>query len=155
MNPTPTRILVGVDFSPTSLQAAAWARVVADAVGADIVLCHVVTPVTSLFPAAQAPVLAELLGSDEWERLPTLRMAEARKRLRAEARRLGMPEAEVDVHVGLPVEGLLTRATKSGADLVVVGAQGLTGDGNGRMGSVAERVVRHAAAPVTVVRSAR
>ena len=152
---SPTRILVGVDFSPASLLAAAWARDLADTAGADLVLCHVVTPVASLFLPAGAPVLEGLLSDEDWERLPSLRVAEGRQRLRNEARKLGVTEAEVDVHLGLPVEGLVTRAKKLRADLIVVGVEGLSGDGGGRMGSVAERVVRHASVPVTVVRAAR
>lgn len=152
---SPSRILVGIDFSDASLQAAAWARGLADSTGADLVLCHVVTPVSSLFPSTEVPALAELFGSEELEQLPGLRAAEARKRLRTEGRRLGITGAEVDVHVGLPAEGIVGRATKVDADMIVVAAQGLTGDAQGRIGSVAERVVRHASVPVAVVRAPR
>jgi nucleotide-binding universal stress UspA family protein len=148
----PALILVGIDFSEGARRAAAWAVALADGVGADLVLCHVMVPVDSLVPAGELPALAELLGEAEFDRLSVRRIDEARRRLRADARRLGALDAQLDVHFGSPAEGLVDQARRYGADLLVVGSAGLSSEGLERVGSVAERVVRSAASSVVVVK---
>jgi nucleotide-binding universal stress UspA family protein len=54
--------------------------------------------------------------------------------------------------IGTPYEEIVDEAEKRRADLVVVGTQGRSGIGRFLMGSTAERVCRHAACSVLVVR---
>jgi nucleotide-binding universal stress UspA family protein len=53
---------------------------------------------------------------------------------------------------GNPVDVIVRHAAKMNADLIVLGTQGRTGLPRALIGSVAERVVRHAHCPVLVVR---
>lgn len=65
-------------------------------------------------------------------------------------------EAGVDVVTsvvsGVPYERILDYVDDEGVDLVVMGTHGRTGLRHTLLGSVAERVVRHADVPVMVVR---
>lgn len=52
---------------------------------------------------------------------------------------------------GQPPEVIVSQASESGADLVVMGRQGQTGVGERLLGSVTERVLRHTGVPVLIV----
>jgi len=57
------------------------------------------------------------------------------------------------VEEGRPDEAIVKAAESAGADLIVVGSHGRTGLTKILLGSVAERVIGHAACPVLVVKS--
>lgn len=59
---------------------------------------------------------------------------------------------KVDVAGGAPVRIILDEATRLAADRIVVGSHGRTGLAHVLLGSVAERVVREASAPVFVIK---
>jgi nucleotide-binding universal stress UspA family protein len=59
----------------------------------------------------------------------------------------------VHVRIGRPAEELLDLARQVGADLIIVGSQGLTGVERLVLGSVSERVVREAGCTVEVARA--
>jgi nucleotide-binding universal stress UspA family protein len=61
-------------------------------------------------------------------------------------------EARLEVAIGDPAHEITDRATKQGADLIVLSYHGRTGAARLFIGSVAERVVRHAHCPVLVLR---
>jgi nucleotide-binding universal stress UspA family protein len=61
-------------------------------------------------------------------------------------------EFEILVEDGSPPAVIVRRAEERGADLLVVGDRGATGLSRTLLGSVAERVLRHAHCPVLVVR---
>jgi hypothetical protein len=58
----------------------------------------------------------------------------------------------MNCEVGHPVEEIIKRAEDLEADLIVVGTHGRAGFKRAMIGSVAERIVRHATCPVLVVR---
>jgi universal stress protein E len=62
-------------------------------------------------------------------------------------------QAEGRVEEGRPDEAIVKAAESAGADLIVVGSHGRTGLTKILLGSVAERVIGHAACPVLVVKS--
>jgi nucleotide-binding universal stress UspA family protein len=74
--------------------------------------------------------------------------------LRAIETRLGVP-AECVVRFGEPVREILTEADAFGADLVVMSTKAASGLSRVVLGSVAELVLRKAAAPVMLYRAAR
>jgi nucleotide-binding universal stress UspA family protein len=81
----------------------------------------------------------------------------ASKRLLAtwqeEARRMGAPDVRMVWSEGItPWYELVRRAEEYGHDLIVLGTHGRTGLKHAFIGSVAERVVRHASCPVLTVR---
>lgn len=64
-----------------------------------------------------------------------------------------LPAAEVDkrVEVGRAADVVCEQANRLGADLIVVGARGLSAGGRWLLGSVSDRVTHHAGRPVVVV----
>ena len=138
-----TRILVPLDFSPTSLAALDYSARLARQFGAALRLVHVVEPPS--FPNAFAD--GNLASCNE------AIARRARTRLVALARRRTSPLLPVtpEVRVGKPWWEIVSAARESGADLIVIATHGRTGWRHAVLGSNAERVVRHASCPVLVV----
>ena len=59
---------------------------------------------------------------------------------------------EVQVTTGDPADAIVSEAAQLGADLIVMGTHGRTGLQHVLLGSVAEKVVRHASCPVLTIR---
>jgi len=138
-----SRIVVGVDGSDRSLEALRWAARQASLTGAQL---HVVTG--WFYPEFPTPfgIVPELP-------LPPDPMAEARRRLdKAVAAVLGVQpnlDLRVEVVSGSPSAVLLAAA--EGADLLVVGSQGMGRFEALLLGSVCERCVRRSTCPVVVI----
>jgi nucleotide-binding universal stress UspA family protein len=136
-----TRIVVGVDGSPSSRAALEWAVRQAALTGA------VVEAVTAWhFPATAFggyPVVAELNWQENAQVIQDLAVKEA----------LGDDASELVRRVaqGHPVTVLLDAAAD--ADLLVVGSRGHGGFTGMLLGSVSEHVVAHAPCAVVVVKS--
>jgi nucleotide-binding universal stress UspA family protein len=148
--PAVTRVLVPVDFSPSSRAALEYAAFVADAFGATVVVLHVWEPPGYVGPDTLAllPVAAAQPGWEE-TRGEVLREVEAfLGPAGARPRRL-----EVRVEAGEPSDVILAAAAKGGADLVVIGTHGRTGLTRLLLGSVAEAVLRRAPCPVLTLRT--
>ncbi len=141
-------ILVTTDFSDESSQALPLAQSVAKSFGARLTLIHVVEK----FP------IDALLGR-EWTRETTEQVMElARVRLTELANRLressGMA-TDIVVRFGKPFDEIVRCAKELDASMIVVATHGYTGLKHAYLGSVAERVVRHAHCPVLVVRNTK
>jgi nucleotide-binding universal stress UspA family protein len=140
-------ILVPTDFSKSSLNALRYAAAFSRQTGATLILAHVVP--LKLFPIDYFITPAP----DEDENL--LRQAKAREKLEewaAEiARETGVATRPV-VAVGSAVEEICAMATREKADLVIIATHGASSMRAALIGSVAERVIRHATRPVLVVR---
>jgi universal stress protein A len=140
------RILVPIDFSPDSLAALAYARALAVRTGAELLLLHVVDQ-TYLAGAPELslanPAFAQFLN-EEWRtaREQTERLGAALRQLRCRSM----------VKRGAPWQVIVDTAKRSGADLIVMATHGRTGLAHVLIGSVAERVVRHAHCAVLTVR---
>ena len=140
------RLLVPTDFSPTAEIALQYAIDLAP-VGASIHVIHVVddTGLLAAYPEGMyvdfAAVRADLV-------------AEARRRLDAEVRKLAADQATVttEVFVGRPVAAIGEAAKARKADLIVMGTHGRGAFAHLMLGSVAERVLRTAPCPVLAVR---
>lgn len=137
------RILVPVDFSPSSERALALAR--QNFPGAQLRLMHVldaravaVPDLTTggLSPVTPAVDLQRELGHVDEDAL----IAMARE------------GEEYALLAGEPVHAILQAAMDWNADLVVMGTHGRRGLAHVFLGSVAEQVVRGASVPVLVVR---
>ena len=61
--------------------------------------------------------------------------------------------ASVHVHYGHPVEEILNHADNREIDLIVMSTHGRTGLDRWALGSVAEKVIRHAKQPIHLVRA--
>jgi len=140
-------ILVPCDFSEHSEQAFQWAVGLAERWSARIVLVHAAQPFSHL--AYPESVYLIDLAKMEAEIL-----ADAEKRLNEFAAKKGTSSVTVDskVMTGDPFWEICQTAERENADLIVMGSHGRTGLSHVLLGSVAERVVRHAPCPVLVAR---
>ena len=134
------RILIPVDFSDQSLNALRTARMLAGDDASRLCVLHVAEPLhvdwhadTSAIQQEAHKVIREVLA----------------KFVRAE---FGEAPPKAVFRPGNPVDVILKQAVTMKADLIVLGTQGRTGMPRALIGSVAERVVRHAPCPVLVVR---
>lgn len=140
------RVLVGVDFSTPSSEAARWvARHFAP--GAELVLAHIIS-----FP--DIPPIVQSRYPRRELLLDTLREG-ADKRLRELSLSLGAPRTWLEIREGEPVECLTRLAREFEAKVVVAGTHGERPGGRHGIGSTAERLVRHSEIPVLLVTNPR
>ena len=136
------KIVVGVDFSATSLHALEVARTRFP--GATLRLLHVTDARMSATP--------DLLGgvtpaTPDPSLLHTLETADATR-----LRQLGREGEELEQIVGDPVTGILDAAERWGADLIVVGTHAQGAIEHFFLGSSAEKIVGRSRVPVLTVR---
>jgi nucleotide-binding universal stress UspA family protein len=145
--PTPfRRILVPHDFSSPANQALRMAAALARTHDGTLTVLHVIVP---FYVPADLPLG---LGADQLPP-PSSLVPEQRSRLeRMVAKVLGpdAPRSRAVVEVGDPARCILDAAGR--ADAIVMATAGRTGLAHLLIGSVAEKVVRHASVPVLTVR---
>jgi len=126
-------ILVPVDFSKPSLDALPHALALARQYKAQLTLLHVIEPFhpDMLIDTTQSQRDARVAAH---ERLGKL----------ADATKKAWTRTGRELRTGAPVTTILALAKRTNADLIVMGTHGRTGLKRGFIGSVAERVVRHA-----------
>ncbi len=139
-------LLVATDFSEHANRAIDWARQIARAHDARLILFHALEPPV---PAAAAAPEFVVVPPEIYEQ----QQEYARTRLEEEAAtcRHGGTKTEAHLEIGPPASVLVDAAGKLGADLVVLGTRGLTGLERAFLGSVAARVIRQAPCPVLAV----
>jgi nucleotide-binding universal stress UspA family protein len=133
------KIIVGVDFSDISERAANAAVALARAIGAEVVLVHVIAPGADYTDPARFVSEVRPAIEDQIKDLAT--------------RAAGATGVKVDWGVvdGKPAEEVATFASRWGGDLIVSGTAGRGGVSRMLLGSVAERLVRVAKCPVLIV----
>jgi nucleotide-binding universal stress UspA family protein len=141
------RVVVGVDFSAASIEAATWvARHVAPA--AEIVLVHV------LDAPSLPSFLAGLYPQPKRDALLASARVGALERLRALGHSLGADLVRLEVRVGKPDEEIVRAAEESAAALIVVARAATASGVLGRIGTTAQRVLRRASVPVLLAAGA-
>ena len=140
-------ILVPYDFSASSEHAFRWAIGLAEDWGAKLVVLHVI-PVFSMVDNLQARFLFD------FPQVETALLSETKTRLEEYTTQTTRSTVPVDIRVvmGDAWWEICLAAESESADLIVIGSHGDTGVPRIFLGSVAERVVRHAPCPVLVVR---
>lgn len=135
-------ILAPVDFSRPSLDALRHAVAMARRYDAQLVLLHVIEPL-------QPDMLIDTARMQRDARVA------AHKRLTklAGVTTKAWPRTGRELRVGHPVDVITAMAERTNADLIVMGTHGYTGLKHAMLGSVAERVVRHAPCAVLTVRA--
>lgn len=136
------RVVVGIDFSIPSTEAAQWvARHLAP--GAELVLTHSISVpepppiVRNRFPRRDLLIDTIREGAD--------------KRLREISLSLGASRMWLEIREGNPVECLAAVAEQYAADLIVAGAHGERAGVLEGLGSTAEHLVRSSTRPVLLV----
>lgn len=135
-------ILVPIDFSPNANQAFDYALRLAHSLQARLTVLHVIEPL--------------LLGNRDPVPYPAIeelesRITETLSSYHARITASGLKGDFAIVH-GVPYQVIIATARTAHIDLIVMGTQGRTGLSHVLLGSVAERVVRHAPCPVLVMR---
>jgi nucleotide-binding universal stress UspA family protein len=146
-------VVIGVDGSDNAVRALNFLAALEPSHGARVTVFTAVdimhTPAQGLAPAAtRATVAAEVKRINEGRR------AGARKNLSQAAKTLSSAGWKVDQVItdGAPLRDLLATVSNVGADLLVVGARGVTGLRHLLLGSVAEGALNRSPVPVLVVR---
>lgn len=134
------RILVPVDFSEPSELALSRACTLASTHDATITLCHVGEPLNPDWVFDTTLLEREIIE-------------QAQASLKAMVERYGAGlKIKAEMRFGRPVETIVELAQKLKADLIVIGTHGYTGVKHLLLGSVAERIARHATCPVLIAR---
>lgn len=139
------KVLCPVDFSPPSNEAMCYAADLVRGTDTELLLLHVWQP----------PIMYPQDGA-----FPSDLVAYARQQAEAElatwrasATHLGVARVSTLIATGAPWHEIVEVAKRDPyVDAVVIGTHGRTGLKHVLLGSVAEKVVRHAPCPVIVVR---
>jgi nucleotide-binding universal stress UspA family protein len=138
-------ILVPTDFSESSANALRVAVQLAQKLRASIAVFHVDIDPTVVLPPPGDVLAVPLV----FERI----QAQAEERLQSaadEVRRAGVTCTTAS-ELGRTHTTIVEQARRVGAGLIVMGSHARHGLGHALLGSVAERVIRHAPCPVLVV----
>jgi universal stress protein A len=140
------KILVPIDFSQTSKKAFHYALRFAEQFNCEIVLLHVVEPVS---PTVGPPLVLEVfLDAEDPLSIVEKKLAA----LSAQARTNGTNSASSTIRTGHAPNEITKAAKDLDVDLIVIATHGNTSSRYLCIGSIAERVVRSAPCPVLVVR---
>lgn len=137
-------ILVPIDFSEASTEALRHAKELALTYGAQITLLHAVEEV--VYPSAYGMEPINLPNPEVVERVEANLAGLARDEI-------GYEHVVVEASVGYAPSSIIDYAEVNEVDLIVIATHGRTGLERMLLGSVAERVMRRAHAPVFVVKS--
>ena len=138
------RILVPVDFSEHSLKAFRKALEFGRAFGAELILVHIVEQIIYPGDWSYAPLAMSDFAAERREVVAA--------KLKALSAGSGIRATEI-VRLGRAWQEIVEIAKERRADLVIVATHGYTGLRHVLMGSVAEKIVRHAPCAVLTVRA--
>ncbi|APR87170.1 Universal stress protein family protein [Minicystis rosea] len=146
------KIVAPTDFSQASALAIDAAALLAKQFAAEIHLLYIYDPVL-LSPLHLVPGAPSLSAPVQEPRAYEESVLRELQRVREE-RLQGIDKVELSVkqHTSA-AEGIVEYARDAAADLIVLSTHGRTGLSHLLIGSVAERVVRHAPCPVLTMRS--
>jgi universal stress protein A len=139
-----TRIVVPVDFSEHSLKAFQTALNFGQQFGAELILVHIVEQIVYPGDWMYPPIAMSDFASGKRE--------EIAKQLKALTAGTGVSAREI-VRLGRAWQEVVEIAKETKADLVVLATHGYTGLRHVLLGSVAEKIVRHAPCQVLTVRA--
>lgn len=146
INAVPTKILVPIDFSPSSRAALATAADLADHFGAELHLLHVIP----MFPTTTLPDFIPEAKFIEGAREDAERhFAACKADLSGKGIKLGF-----SIEAGDDVAGeILDVVDREHADMVVISTHGLTGWHPLVFGSIAEKVLKLVHCPILLLRT--
>ncbi|MBN2654101.1 MAG: universal stress protein [Nitrospirae bacterium] len=138
------KILCAVDMSPDAKRALDTARMLAQKSGAELEIINVVDMKT----IKECMTLWKGLDEEQRTRCSRDLVAEAQAALTAFA---GSGAGEIIIKSGMPHESITQYASESGADLIVMGARGVSRFEGLFLGSVSDAVVKTSPCPVLVI----
>jgi nucleotide-binding universal stress UspA family protein len=139
------RILVPVDFSPTSIKAFGYAVEIASKSGGNIILYHLYTPAKSTTVGLFENIRTY---NQELEANNLKRLQRLKKRVLSDS--IDVPVSTI---VGRPpvVNNILGFAEHNQIDMIVMGTQGASGLKKVTVGSVAAKIIAKSSIPVLLV----
>ncbi len=137
-----TKILVPTDGSKYSYRAGEHAVYLAKTIGARLYVLYVVD--TDMAFRSGIHYAEDVSGMEKSG-------PGATGRIRAMCERAGVPCEEMIVK-GKPAETIVETAERAGIDLIVIGSLGMSAIERVLIGSVSDKVMRHAKCPVLLVR---
>jgi nucleotide-binding universal stress UspA family protein len=141
------RVLAPTDFSAHSERAVHHACSLAERLGAELHLIHVLS---EIIPAGPDPLLMPVMPPQFYQENEQRAGETLCGFLKPE---WGTPQTVVTaVRWGAPVEAIVEYAAEKKVDLIVIATHGRTGLSHVLLGSVAERIVREAPCPVLTIR---
>ncbi len=132
-----SQIIVAMDFSPNAERAFGWALALAKPHGATVLVIHAIEPDLEF---------ASDEGRAKYEKTLETRAVHLMKQAEAEG-----VETQFGLGDGQPWEVLTQIADEREVDLIITGSRGLNPFDRILLGSVADRVLRHAAMPVLTI----
>jgi len=138
------KVLVAVDFSTESVLAAKFAVSLAQKFNAKLFVLHVVTSMPSK--------IEPMVGSFDSIQTRVFVTAEAALQRVLPPEEKDTVDVEAIIDIGEPHNVIVERAKELGVDAIVIATRGLSGIAHVLLGSVAEKVTRHAPCPVFVIR---
>lgn len=145
------RLLVPVDFSPSSRAALEYAASLAERFGAELEVLHVWQPPVLYGPGIAEAIIYTPEGKTTLSQFSRTQAGKQLEELISDLHRRASVAAHGRLEMGDPTENILKIAA-GGHDLVVMGTHGRTGLSHMFLGSVAEKVVRRAPCPVMTIR---
>ncbi len=146
--PTPAlpirHIMVPVDFSSPALDAVEYAIQLAQSLGSNMTLLHVLETTSHDLECGLGNIEQERSKRDHWNK----HLADLTELVAS----CGL-SAGFEISGGLPSEAILAAALRHKVDLLVMGTHGRRGISDWRFGSVAEAVLRRATCPVWTVKT--
>lgn len=147
--PITQSMLVATDFSEPARYGIEKAAEIARATGARVTVCHVLDPSPLAPYATRGSASAQLALEQDIERAIHEALTEVVRTFFAD-----VPHTKTALILSTnAADGICQYAEKEGIDLIVLSTHGRTGLAHLLIGSVAERVVRHAPCPVLTVRA--
>ena len=137
------KILVPVDFSEHSQKALRYALAFATQFGAEVILAHIVEQMVYPGDWMYPPLAVTDFAEEKREQVI--------ERLRALDAGSGVKTQHV-VRLGRAWQEVIEIAREQKADLIILATHGYTGLKHALLGSVAEKIMRHAPCPVLSVR---
>ena len=160
MLPKIKRILYATDLSDNSRLAFGYAVAQAEQFGAQLMVVHVIEPVSAYTQAH----MSSLMGESEWmilqqdynERLYDTLQSQLKQfceQMSTDMPTQCLQDDLIFVRKGLPVEEILSLADEKKADMIVLGTHGYGMLQDTIMGGTVRRVLRRSKQPVLIVRN--
>jgi universal stress protein A len=148
------KILAPTDLSDLSSLGLCYALELADKVGAEVIVYHVVNRDELMQFGTHIENLDTVLASDRPVKFLLEKYEAALQRFLEKHVPTSLRGAKVCkvVELGRPDKTIIEKAEKESVDLIVISTHGRTGLSHILIGSVAEKVVRQAPCPVLTIR---
>ncbi len=142
------RIVAPTDFSAHAEHALRYACALAERLGAELHVLHVLSEIV---PTGPDPLLMPVMPPQFYQE-DEARVAKSLETVVDPS--WGKPRSlSTAVRWGTPAQGIVDYAAEQNADLIVISTHGRTGLSHVLLGSVAERIVRVAPCPVLTIRN--